>query len=143
VAGAPRLEAASPGMIARWGLVMVALAQACLAIPALLGTDAGAPVHVAHEQGAWALALAVALMAVAWQPRRAAALLPFVAALAGGLALTMVVDIAAGRTQAAAEAPHGLAFLGLAMLWLLSRQTPQVARQRQPTVPTPGMARAA
>jgi len=140
---APRPQAASPGMIARLGLVMVALAQGFLAIPALLGSDAGAPIHIAHEQGAWALALAVAFMAVAIQPGRAAALLPFVAALASGLALTMVIDIAAGRTQAAAEAPHGLAFLGLGMLWLLSRQTDLVARQAKPTVPTSGIARAA
>jgi len=130
-------------MIARWGLVMVALAQACLAIPALLGSDGGAPIHIAHEQGAWALALAVALLAVAIQPGRAAALVPFVAALAAGLALTMVIDIAAGRTQAAAEAPHGLAFLGFGMLWLLSRQTRQAESQDNAGVASRRMARAA
>jgi hypothetical protein len=43
-------------------------------------------------------------------------------ALAAGFAFTMAVDIGAGRTQAAAEAPHGLAFLGLGFLWLLARE---------------------
>jgi predicted anti-sigma-YlaC factor YlaD len=122
---------------------MVAIAQACLSVPSFLGSDAGAPVHVAHEQGAWALALAVALFAVALKPRRAAALLPFVAALVVGLAVTMIVDIAGGRTQAAAEAPHGLAFLGLGMLWLLSRHTPETVSSDRPGVGTPGMAKAA
>jgi predicted anti-sigma-YlaC factor YlaD len=139
-----RMSPASPGKVARLGLLLVGLAQVCLAIPALLGTDAGAPVHVAHEQGAWAVALAVALLAVAWRPARAGALLPFVAALAAGLAVTMIVDIAAGRTQAAAEAPHGLAFLGLGMLWLLSRHTrPDAVDTTRPGTGTPKMAKAA
>jgi predicted anti-sigma-YlaC factor YlaD len=93
-----------------------------LAIPALLGNDAGASIHVAHEQGSWLLAVAVGFLVVAVRPARAAAMLPVIAALAAGLAITMAVDIAAGRTQAAAEAPHGLAFLGLGLLWLLTRE---------------------
>lgn len=134
---------ASPGKVARWGLAMVALAQACLAVPALMGHDAGAPVHVAHEQGAWALALALALAFVAIRPVRAGALLPFVAALSAGLAVTMVVDIAGGHTEAAAEAPHGLTFLGLGMLWLLSRHVQAPASTTRDRVGTRGMAEAA
>jgi predicted anti-sigma-YlaC factor YlaD len=134
---------ASPTMIARLGLLMVACGQVFVALPALLGHDAGAPVHVAHEQGAWALALAVGLLVVVARPGRAAALLPFVAALVAGLAITMAVDISAGRTQAAAEAPHGLAFLGLGLLWVLARES----RRTQPATATaarkPGMANAA
>ena len=122
---------------------MVALAQACLALPALLGHDAGAPLHVAHEQGAWALALALALALVAIRPVRAGALLPFVAALSAALAVTMVVDIAAGHTDAAAEAPHGMAFLGLGMLWLLSRHVHAPANTTRHKADTPGMAEAA
>jgi predicted anti-sigma-YlaC factor YlaD len=111
---------ASPGAVARLGLVLVAVAQLFLAVPALLGHDLGASIHVAHEQGSWFLALGVGLLVAALQPRRAAALLPVVGALAAGFAFTMAVDIGAGRTQAAAEAPHGLAFLGLGFLWLLA-----------------------
>jgi predicted anti-sigma-YlaC factor YlaD len=114
------LRSESPMGVARLGLVLVALAQLCLAIPALLGDDAGATIHVAHEQGSWFLALAVGLLVVAWRPARASAMLAFVAVLTAGLAVTMAVDIAAGRTQAAAEAPHGLAFLGVGLLWVLA-----------------------
>jgi predicted anti-sigma-YlaC factor YlaD len=116
----PKPAPGSPLGIARLGLLMVGLAQLCLAIPALRGDDAGASIHIAHEQGSWFLALAVGLLVVAWRPWRAAAILPFVAALVVGRGSTMVLDISAGRTQAAAEAPHGLAFLGLGFLWVLA-----------------------
>ena len=119
----------SPVGIARLGLLMVGVAQLCLAVPALLGDDAGASIHIAHEQGSWFLALAVGLLVVAWRPWRAAAVLPFVAALVVGLGSTMAVDIGAGRTQAAAEAPHGLAFLGLALLWVLAYPSAFVGRR--------------
>ena len=127
-----RRPVGSPAVVARLGLLMVAVAQLLLAVPALLGRDAGASIHVAHEQGSWDLALAVGLLVVVFQPRRAAALLAVMAALAGGLALTMAVDIAAGRTNAAAEAPHGLAFLGLGLLWLLSREVHAAVPKRPP-----------
>src|ERR1700738_2534898 len=89
--GAPAKVASAVG-IARFGLFMVAVFQLCLAVPALLGDDAGAPVHIAHEQGSWALALAVGLLVVAWRPSQAAAMLPLVAALVVGLGVTMAVD---------------------------------------------------
>jgi predicted anti-sigma-YlaC factor YlaD len=129
-----RAAAAPPTMVARLGLFLVAAAQLCLAVPALLGNDAGASVHVAHEQGSWALALAVGFLVVAARPGRAAAMLPVVGALAAGLAITMAVDIGAGRTVAAAEAPHGLAFLGLGLLWLLTRQV-RTTRSARPGPP--------
>jgi predicted anti-sigma-YlaC factor YlaD len=130
----------SPLFVARLGLLLVAGAQLVLAVPALLGRDPGASVHIAHEQGSWALALAVGLLVVALRPSRAAAMLPLVAALAAGLALTMTLDITAGRTQAATEAPHGLAFLGLGLLWLLTRdvRSSRAPRAlRAPRVPRP------
>jgi predicted anti-sigma-YlaC factor YlaD len=120
----------SPVGIARFGLLMVGLAQLCLAVPALLGDDGGASIHIAHEQGSWFLALAVGLLVVAWRPWRAAAMLPFVAVLVVGLGSTMALDIWAGRTQAAAEAPHGLAFLGLGFLWVLAYPTAALGRRR-------------
>lgn len=131
----PPTEMASPIGVARLGLFMVAVLQLCSAVPALLGDDAGASVHIAHEQGCWALALAVGLLVVVWRPSRASAMLPLVAALVVGLGLTMALDIAAGRTQAAVEAPHGLAFLGLGLLWLMAhpsfglRRDPHLAHQ--------------
>ena len=74
--------------MSRLGLVLVGLIQLCYAIPGLvLGDDAGAPVHIAREQGSWAAALAVALLVAAWRPHHVEGLLPFVAALAVGLAV--------------------------------------------------------
>ena len=122
------VRAASPVGVARLGLLMVAAFQLLAAVPALLGRDPGASIYVAHEQGSWALALAVGLFVVAARPARAAGLLPIVAALAGGLAVSMVVDISAGRTQAAAVAPDCLAFLGLGLPWVLSRQVRTTTR---------------
>jgi predicted anti-sigma-YlaC factor YlaD len=142
-AGLERRPGGSPAVVARLGLLMVAAAQLLLAVPPLLGRDAGASIHVAHEQGSWDLALAVGLLVVVVQPRRAATLLAVMAALAGGLALTMAVDIAAGRTNAAAEAPHGLAFLGLGLLWLLSREVHPAAPRRAPLAAGTGRVRSA
>ena len=62
----------------RLGLVGVAVAQLVLAVPGLVyGTDEGAPIHVAHEVGAWDLALAIGFLFAAWRPLRAIGLLPF------------------------------------------------------------------
>src|SRR5450631_3486263 len=82
----------------RLGLVAVAIAQLALAVPGLIyGTDEGAPIHVAHEVGAWDLALAIGFLFAAWRPLRAIGLLPFAAALSAGLVLTAVVDVIHGR----------------------------------------------
>jgi predicted anti-sigma-YlaC factor YlaD len=102
---------------------MVALAQLAIAIPALSGADSGASVHIAHEQGSWALALAVGLLVVVWSPARANGMLPLVGALVAGLTLTSGLDILNGRTAAGAEAPHGLAILGLMLLWWVAHPT--------------------
>jgi RNA polymerase sigma-70 factor (ECF subfamily) len=112
--------AASPTSLARFTLLLVALAQIGLAVPGLMGDDSGAPVHVAHEQGSWALALAIGLLVVAWRPSRAAGTLPLVATLVACLTFTTALDISAGRTIASAEAPHFLALLGVGLLWLIA-----------------------
>jgi predicted anti-sigma-YlaC factor YlaD len=109
--------------VARLGLTLVALAQLAISIPALAGADAGASVHIAHEQGSWALALAVGLLVVVWRPTRAHGILPLVTVLVAGLTLTSGLDIVAGRTAAGAEAPHGLAVLGLMLLWWVAHPT--------------------
>jgi predicted anti-sigma-YlaC factor YlaD len=106
------------------------MAQLIISIPALGGADAGAPVHIAHEQGSWALALAVGLLVVAWRPSRATGILPLMAALVAGLTITCVLDVTAGRTVAGTEAPHGLAVLGLALLWLVAHPTVGQRRSR-------------
>ena len=105
----------------RLGLVMVAVAQLTLAVsPLAFARDEGAPVHIAHEMGAWDLALAVGFLFAAWRPLRAVGLLPFVAALAAGLLGTAVVDVIDGRAVALVETTHLLELVGALLLWLLT-----------------------
>jgi predicted anti-sigma-YlaC factor YlaD len=117
-------------MVLRVGLVAVALVQFAAAVPALLfGNDAGAPIHVAREVGAWDLALAVGFLFAAARPLRAVGLLPFVAALSAGLVITAVIDMLNGRAVALAETTHLLELVGAVMLWLLVAPR---ARHKQP-----------
>jgi predicted anti-sigma-YlaC factor YlaD len=104
----------------RMGLVAVAVAQLALAIPGLFyGTDEGAPIHIAHEVGAWDLALAFAFVFAACRPLRAVGLLPFAATLSAGLILTAVVDVVHGRAVALTETTHLLELVGTLLLYLL------------------------
>jgi predicted anti-sigma-YlaC factor YlaD len=104
----------------RLGLVAVAIAQLGLALPGLIyGTDEGAPIHVAHEVGAWDLALAIGFVFAAWRPLRAVGLLPLAAALSAGLILTAIVDVAHGRAVALTETTHLLELVGTMLLYLL------------------------
>ena len=127
-APAPR-PARQPREWARYLLVWVGLVQVALAAPALFGSAAGTSVHAAREVGSFDLAIGVGLLVVAWQPRRAAGLLPMVAALVGALLLTAGFDVAAGRVSLGAEGMHIFDLIGLAGLWALSRSLP-TRRQR-------------
>jgi len=111
----------------RYVLVWVGLVQVALAAPPLFGSVSGTSVHVAREVGSFDLAIGVGLLVVAWQPRRAAGLLPMVTALVGALVLTAALDVATGRVSLGAETPHVLDLIGLAALWLLTRS---LAEQR-------------
>jgi len=105
----------------RYVLVWVGLMQVALAAPPLFGSVSGTSVHVAREVGSFDLAIGVGLLVVAWQPRRAAGLLPMVTALVGALVFTAALDVTTGRVSLAAETPHVLDLVGLAALWLLAR----------------------
>jgi predicted anti-sigma-YlaC factor YlaD len=106
----------------RWSLVLVALAQLLVALPALLTGSSGDGVHTTRELGGWSAALAIGLLVAAWQPARARGMLPLGAALAGVLTLGAVVDVVAGTTGGAGEAVHLLEIAGVALLWLLARR---------------------
>jgi predicted anti-sigma-YlaC factor YlaD len=107
---------------ARFALLAVAATQLVLAVPALLlGDDPGASIHVARELGSFDVAIAVGLLWAAWQPRRAAGLLPLAVALAGAMALTAVLDVVGDDAPAIGEAHHLLDLAGLWLLWSLSR----------------------
>lgn len=116
---------------ARPALAMTALTQLALALPALLlGDDHGAGIHIAHEQGSWEAALAVALLFVVSRPSRATGLLPFVGALAVVLMATAGIDISQGRAPALGEMHHLLDVAGIVFLWFLTPPNPNAPTHR-------------
>ncbi len=101
---------------------MVVVAQLLVALPELLTGRDGSAVHTTRELGSWSAALAVGLLIAAWQPGRARGMLPLAIALAGGLTLVTVIDLATGASVGAAEWVHLLEIAGVALLWLLARR---------------------
>jgi predicted anti-sigma-YlaC factor YlaD len=118
----------------RIALAGVAAVQAAIGWPALaLGMDTmQAPMHVAHESGAWNVALAVALLAVARRPRYATGLVPLLAAFVGVLTVVSLPDVVAGAVPAGRIADHLLLVGALALVAALARQL------RQPEAPIGG-----
>jgi predicted anti-sigma-YlaC factor YlaD len=113
----------------RWILLAIAVTQIAVAIPALLfGSDAGLPVHTARHIGSFDVALGVGFFYAAWKPSRIPGLLPVVVALVACLVGSSLLDVAAGNTAALGEAQHALDFVGLAVVWLLSRPAPRTVR---------------
>jgi hypothetical protein len=108
----------------RLGLVVAAVAQLALCVPVLLfGHDRSAPVHVAHEMGSFEVAVAIGFLVAARRPGRAVAMLSLMGVAAGLLVLTAVLDLLAGRTSLADEAPHLIVVVG----WLLLSRLATVA----------------
>lgn len=99
-------------------LLAAAVAQAGLAWPALSsGTAAmSAPVHLAHETGAWNLAVAAAFLAVSAAPRLAVGGLPFLATFAALLVPVTVADLAAGYVHADRAVAHLLLLAGVLLV---------------------------
>jgi predicted anti-sigma-YlaC factor YlaD len=106
----------------RLALVTVGIAQAAIAWPALTsGTGAmSAPVHMAHETGAWNLAVAAAFLAVAAGPRLAPGALPFLGTLAALLLPVTLADLAAGHVPADRAIAHLLLLAGVALVSALA-----------------------
>jgi predicted anti-sigma-YlaC factor YlaD len=113
-------ERSSVPAVVRLTLLLVAASQSLVALPALFGNDLGATIHVAHEQGAWGLALAAGLAFAAARPSRAAAMGPVLTVFVVFLGVMTGLDIAAGRVAPSAEVPHLMAAFGLVLLWLES-----------------------
>lgn len=97
-------------------LLAVGAAQAALAWPVLVsGAGAmSAPVHMAHETGAWNLGVAAAFLAVALAPRLAAGALPFLGSFAALLLPVTLADLAAGHVHADRAVAHLLVLTGVA-----------------------------
>jgi predicted anti-sigma-YlaC factor YlaD len=102
----------------RLALLAVGVAQAGLAWPALaFGTGSmSAPVHMAHETGAWNLAVAAAFVAVAAGPRLAAGALPFLGSFTALLVWVTLGDLAAGRVHADRAVTHLLLVAGVTLV---------------------------
>ncbi|MCZ2835876.1 zf-HC2 domain-containing protein [Modestobacter sp. VKM Ac-2985] len=127
-----RLPAVQPAVRARaWldaalrlALLAVGAGQLAVSLPALLGAGgaAAAPVHLAHETGAWNLGLAACFLGVAVLPRLAAGALPFLLPFTAVLAWVTVADLGAGHVHPGRAVGH-LLLLGGAVLvsWLALR----------------------
>ncbi|HEY5014390.1 MAG TPA: hypothetical protein VIK61_17030, partial [Acidimicrobiia bacterium] len=104
----------------------------------LYGRDHTAPVHVAHETGAFAMALAVGFVVAAWRPDRARGMQALVGAAVALLVVTAALDLLHGRTDMGDEAPHLLAIAGWLLLVRVAVATPaptvDLSRSRVPTV---------
>jgi predicted anti-sigma-YlaC factor YlaD len=123
-----RLDAAGPApgrataLYWRVGLALVGLAQLLLAGPAFVAHP-----DVTHEQqalyhlNAWAVAFAVGLLVVAWQPWRVRGVLPIAATLAAVMVFTVALDIHNGHTIGMPATAHLLELAGLMLAWGLSR----------------------
>jgi predicted anti-sigma-YlaC factor YlaD len=130
VAAAARTRLA--GAALRLALVSVAVAQAAMAWPALTsGTGAmSAPVHMAHETGAWNLAVAAAFLAVAAGPRLAAGALPFLGTLAALLTPVTLADLGAGHVPAERAIAHLLLLAGVILVSVLAWRGRRSRRRR-------------
>jgi len=137
--GGARSPAEAPSLV-RLALFLVAGAQVIIALPALFGDDLGATIHVAHEQGAWGLALAAGMAFGAWRPTRATAMVPVLGVFVACLGLMTALDISAGRVAPSAEAPHLMAAFGLVLLWLESHP-PLALRTGPASAPHPAAGR--
>lgn len=106
----------------RLALFAVGVAQAGLAWPAIAsGTAAmSAPVHMAHETGAWNLAVAAAFVAVAAAPRLAAGALPVLGTFALLLLPVTLADLGAGHVHLDRAGTHLLLLLGVGLVATLA-----------------------
>jgi predicted anti-sigma-YlaC factor YlaD len=138
VAAAARSRLVGTGL--RLALLVVGAAQAGLAWPALTSGKAAmsAPVHMAHETGAWNLGVAAAFLAVAAAPRLAAGALPFLGTFTALLVPVTLADLAAGRVTADRALVHVLLLAGFALVATVAwrdrrrRRVGAVARLRVP-----------
>ena len=137
VAAAARSRLVDTGL--RLALLVIGAAQAGLAWPALTSGRASmsAPVHMAHETGAWNLGLAVAFLAVAAAPRLAAGALPFLGTFTALLVTVTLADLRAGHVPADRAAVHLLLIGGLALVATIAwrgrrRRVGAVSRLRVP-----------
>jgi predicted anti-sigma-YlaC factor YlaD len=119
LAAAP--AARQPWPAERWLLLLVGVTMLLAALPSILGAG---EVHLIRDAGITDVALAVGVLSAAWQPWRAAGVLPVVLVLAAALSAAAIADVASGEVSLADEAAHTLAPTAALLLWRLRRRTP-------------------
>ncbi len=110
--------------VLRVALAAVAVAQAVLTL--FIGTAGGlfeTPLHVNREASAWNIAVAGGLLAVAWQIRRAAGVLPLLTTAVVTIFGFEVLDLARNHTDLAALLPHLLLVVALTLVAMLARMS--------------------
>lgn len=116
--------------VARLALAGVGLVQLLLAVGQLFGTGAG--VHGSHggtltphlisEGAAWNLALGLAMLAVAWQTKRASGLLPAVGVFVAALVVFSTIDVATVGVPVSRLLSHLPLVAGVALLYIVQRE---------------------
>ncbi|MBB3677101.1 putative anti-sigma-YlaC factor YlaD [Modestobacter versicolor] len=101
--------------VLRVALLAVGAGQLAVSLPAFAGGSMPAPVHLAHETGAWNLGLAACFLGVAVLPRLAAGALPFLLSFTAVLSWVTLRDLGAGHVHADRAVGH-LLLLGGALL---------------------------
>jgi predicted anti-sigma-YlaC factor YlaD len=94
--------------VLRLALLAVGAGQLAVSLPAFSGSSSAmaAPVHLAHETGAWNLGLAACFLGVAVLPRLAAGALPFLLSFTAVLAWVTLGDLSAGHVHAGRAVAH-------------------------------------
>jgi len=110
-------------LVDRWLRIMLAWAGGVLVVWNISGVfnaaaDANA-VHLARHQSAFAVALGIAFLYVAWRSERAYGLVPFAVTFTLAVGVVAIVDLATGSANASRESLHFLELAGLVMLWIL------------------------
>ncbi|MFG1643006.1 zf-HC2 domain-containing protein [Amycolatopsis sp. NPDC049252] len=137
---------AGEGWGLRIALAVVAIAQLGLAFAQLLGTTHDAmPGHLAHESGAWNLAVGIGLLTAALRPRLAGGQLPPLTGFVGVLFALSAGDLVTGQVTVARLATHVLVVLGLVLLYAVhrghrGRQAPRPAATADNSTATSGAA---
>jgi predicted anti-sigma-YlaC factor YlaD len=106
----------------RLALLAVGGGQLALALPPLVAGAAtmSAPVHVAHESGAWNLAVAIAFFAVGVLPRLAAGALPMLGSFTVVLWWVTLDDLGAGHVYSHRALGHVLLLIGALLVAVLA-----------------------
>ena len=134
--------AAVSDLVARWSFLRVVLGVLAVEVIVLSARDLVVPGPSGHDTrhlAAFTLAYGVLLTVVTIRPSRAPAALPAAAVLGGALAITAVVDLAAGRVPLVGEALHLPELVSVFVLWRMARprRAPALRIRRRGAARTP------